>query len=203
MVLCAYGVTPNGRRKLLSFRQCNSESVNDWEAFLMDLYRRGLEGKNLELIVIDGCPGLRQALDMVYPYVKVQRCWAHKLRNVANKLPRRIQDACLKGAKRIYQAQTKKDARDRFLEWVKQWRTEAPEAVACLEKDINEMLNFLDSPFEHWRQTRTTNAIERAFREVRRRTRPMTSFNNPASLDRLIFGVINHLNETWKEKPLR
>jgi len=91
MVLCAYGITPAGNRELLSFRQCKSESEDDWSAFLMDLYRRGLEGKNLSLIVIDGCPGLRTALDLTYPYTKIQRCWAHKLRNVANKLPRKMQ----------------------------------------------------------------------------------------------------------------
>ncbi len=203
LVLCAYGINPGGKRELISFRQCKSEGENDWEAFLMDLYRRGLEGNHLNLIVIDGCPGLRQALDLVYPYAKIQRCWAHKLRNVANKLPRRIQEDCLSGARRIYQSQTKKEASDRFLEWLKQWRQLAPDAVSCLQKDLDELLNFLDCPFEYWRKVRTTNVIERAFREVRRRTRPMTSFNNPDSVDRIIFGVITHLNETWKEKPLR
>lgn len=202
LVLCAYGITTSGKRELISFRQCDSEAENEWEAFLQDMYRRGLLGNCLELVVVDGCPGLREALDMIYPYAKIQRCWAHKLRNVANKLPRKVQEACLTGAKRIYQAKTMMDAKDRFLEWVQQWRSVAPEAVHCLEKDISEMLNFLNCPSECWRMVRTTNAIERSFREVRRRTRPMTSFNNPASVDRIIFGVINHLNKTWKEKPL-
>ncbi|HKZ50794.1 MAG TPA: transposase [Dehalococcoidia bacterium] len=53
------------------------------------------------------------------------------------------------------------------------------------------------------RRVRTTNAIERAFREVRRRTRPMSCLNNPASCERVIYGVFSHLNQTWGDKPLR
>jgi len=203
LVLCAYGITPEGKRELLSFCQATAESEAQWEAFLQNLYRRGLEGNNLSLIVTDGCPGLHRALDMVYPYAKRQRCWAHKLRNVASKLPRRIQESCLKGAKSIYQAQTRQEAKKRFFEWAGSWRTIAPRAVSCLEDDIDELLNFLACPEQHWKKVRTTNVIERAFREVRRRTRPMSSFNNSASVDRIIYGVISHLNKNWKEKPLK
>jgi transposase-like protein len=55
---------------------------------------------------------------------------------------------------------------------------------------------------DHRKKVRTTNVIERAFREVRRRTRPMTSFNNLASCDRIVFGVVSHLNRSWERKPL-
>jgi transposase-like protein len=50
--------------------------------------------------------------------------------------------------------------------------------------------------------TRTTNAIERCFREVRRRTRPMTCFNNNASCERIIYAVLSHLNNNWKGRTL-
>ncbi len=47
-----------------------------------------------------------------------------------------------------------------------------------------------------------TNAIERAFREVRRRTRPMSCFNNDASCERIIYAVVSHLNKSWEGSPL-
>jgi putative transposase len=203
LVLCVYGITPRGKRELLSFRQANAESEAQWEAFLQDLYRRGLEGKTLQLVVTDGCPGLHRALDTVYPYIDRQRCWAHKLRNVAAKLPRKIQEACLKGAKTIYQAETSREARDRFLDWAAAWHAAAPRAVSCIGDDLPELLNFLKCPISHRRKVRTTNAIERSFREVRRRTRPMSCFQNTDSVERIIFGVISHMNEKWKEKPLK
>jgi putative transposase len=201
-VLCAYGIRLDGKREIISFRQATDESEAKWEAFLRDLYDRGLEGKRLRLIITDGCPGLHQALETVYPYVPRQRCWAHKLRNVANKLPRRDQPYCTKGAALIYQAENRRQARKKYLEWASEWGKRRPEAVRCLEKDLDELLNFLDMPAEHRVKVRTTNVIERAFREVRRRIRPMSCFNNTASVNRIIFGVISHLNRSWKEKPL-
>jgi putative transposase len=202
LVLCAYGMTGKGLRELVNFRQATAESEGQWEAFLRDLYERGLEGKQVLLITIDGCPGLHRALDTVYPYVPRQKCWAHKLRNVASKLRRSNQKECLRQAKMIYLAETRREATGLFRDWAKQWRTLEPKAVKCLETDIDEMLPFLDCPKLHWAKIRTTNAIERAFREVRRRTRPMSCFQNSASVDRIIYGVTSHLNKMWKEKPL-
>jgi len=202
LMLCAYGITAQGQRELISFRQATDESQAQWEAFLRDLYDRGLEGKTLRLIVADGCSGLHSALSMVYPYVPWQRCWAHKLRNVAAKLPRKTQEACLKGAKAIYQASTRRQAVSLFRQWAEQWGESQPRAVTCIEVDLDELLNFLSCPCQHWRKVRTTNVIERAFREVRRRTRPMSCFQNSASVDRIVYGVISHLNKAWKDKPI-
>jgi putative transposase len=203
LVLCAYGITPTGKRELINFRQAPAESEAQWEAFLRDLYDRGIIGKQLHLIGTDGCPGLHRALDLVYPYVARQRCWAHKLRNVASRLPHRIQADCLQQASGIYQAETRREAVRQFREWSTRWRLTVPNAVSCLEQDLDELLNFLSCPREHWKKIRTTNAIERAFREVRRRTRPMSCFQNAASVDRIVYGVISHLNDKWKENPLR
>jgi transposase-like protein len=202
VILCAYGLTPQGRRELLGFRQVKAEGEAAWAAFLQDLYQRGLLGAALRLVVTDGHPGLRAALDLVYPFVRRQRCWVHKLRNVAAKLPRRLQASCLTEAKAIYQAPTQQAAVRTFRRWAGRWRAEAPAAVACLEQDLDDLLAFFTCPPAHWRKTRTTNAIERAFREVRRRTRPMSCFTNEASCDRIIYAVIHHLNAQWERRPL-
>ena len=75
--------------------------------------------------------------------------------------------------------------------------------MACVERDLEELLNFFATPEAHWKKVRTTNVIERAFREVRRRTRPISSFTNPASCERIIFGVMAHLNRSYERKPLK
>lgn len=201
-VLCAYGIRLDGKREIISFRQAKGESEAQWEAFLNDMYGRGLVGQKLRLVITDGCPGLYQSLDIVYPYVSRQRCWAHKLRNVANKLPKRDRKECTRGAALIYQAENKRQARKAFFEWKTRWQHKYPQAVGCLEKDMDELLSFMDVPQEHRVKVRTTNVIERSFREVRRRIRPMSCFNNTASVDRIVYGLISHLNRQWKEKPL-
>jgi transposase-like protein len=202
LVLCAYGITVWGQCRLLAFRLAQSESAASWEAFLSQLRERGLVGQRLRLVVTDGCAGLHAALATVYPYVPRQRCWAHKLRNVANLLRRSQQRPCLDEVRLIYQAATRREAVQRYWAWARRWRDAAPKAVACLERDLEELLPFLGCPEAHRRKVRTTNAIERAFREVRRRTRPMSCFTNDASCQRIIYAVISHLNRSWEGKRL-
>jgi transposase-like protein len=202
MVLCAYGISLSGERRLLDFRLHDSESQANWEAFLSQLRERGLLGKHLRLVATDGGTGLHAALQTVYPYVPRQRCWAHKLRNVANLLKRGQQEECLKGARAIYQAETRSAAIKTFWAWARRWQKEAPKAVECLRKDLQELLSFFACPEDHRRKVRTTNVIERCFREVRRRTRPMTCFSDDKSCSRIIYSVFSHLNNSWKGRSL-
>lgn len=193
-VLVAMGVTSDGLAQVLSFKQAESEAEVCWQEFVDDLVRRGLEGENLKLVTTDGGPGLVSAVRTAWPRVPRQRCWVHKLRNIACKVKRRNQKACMDGARLIYMAKTRKDARNRFFAWRNRWIAEEPKAVACLEKDLEEMLEFLNLPEEHWAALRTTNRIERAFREVRRRIRTISCFTNRRSVDRMIYTIFAYEN---------
>jgi transposase-like protein len=108
-----------------------------------------------------------------------------------------------KAVEAIYDAKSRKEAERAYSEWAKKWKPIAPKAVRCIEKDLEELLNFYDCPKEIWIKVRTTNVIERAFREVRRRTKPMTCFNNTQSIERIVYAMLNHLNEQWGKKPLK
>lgn len=202
-VLVVYGITIFGRKKLIAFRQVRHESYESWLSFVDDLYARGLKGKNLKLITTDGAKGLHAALDMVYFLIKRQPCWAHKLRNVSNYLRKQYQEPCMKQAASIYKAKNKQEALNHYRVWRKTWIKRAPKAVVCLERDIDNLLNFYEHPREHWKKIRTTNVIERSFREVRRRTRVFSCFSNMASCDRIIYAIFTHLNNQWKECPLK
>ena len=101
-MLVAYGVRRDGQRRLLAFQRSQGESQAAWEGFLQSLYQRGLEGKNLELIVTDGCAGLAAALQTVYPRVLHQRCWVHKMRNILAKVRKHDYDAVKADAQAIY-----------------------------------------------------------------------------------------------------
>ena len=90
-----------------------------------------------------------------------------------------------------------------YNKWTKKWISVCPKAVKCMEKDMEELLNFYSCPKEIRIKVRTTNVIERAFREVRRRTRPMSCFNNTQSIERIVYAVLNHLNDKWRIKPLK
>jgi len=202
VVLAAYALRTTGIRELLDFRVATAESAAQWEAFLNSLYGRGLEGKALRQITTDGGTGLHEALQVVYGFIALQRCWVHKLRNVMSKLPVRIRDECLSQLRTVYMAESKDNARQRYRSWSEKWKKIVPKAVECVEKDIDELLSFLGEPLELASKLRTTNAIERAFREVRRRTNPMSCFNNDASCERIIYAVFSHQNQKWQDRPL-
>jgi len=202
MVLVVYGIDTEGRRELLDFLLADGESEAEWSALLQSLWSRGLKGACLELVITDGAPGLAGALRLVYPQARHQRCWVHKLRNVANQVRRRDQQEVIAGARAIYQAATRREAIKAFRAWKRGWTTRYPKAVACLEKDLEALLCCLDYPKYLRAKLRTTNAIERCFREVRRRTRPMSAFCNDASCERIVYALVAHMNHQWSHKPL-
>ena len=202
-MLVAYGVRADGSRRLLAFLRTAGESQAAWESLLQDLYRRGLYGHHLLLIVTDGCRGLAAALQTVYPRVPHQRCWVHKMRNICEAVRRRDHDLVKQQAQKIYQAASLAAAQRAFLHFKWNWQRAYPTMVQRLEKDLPELLSFFRFPRHLWRKLRTTNVIERCFVEVRRRTRPMVCFVNVDSVDRLIYAIFNGLNEQWRNRTLR
>jgi len=203
VVLVVYGIDQEGNRQLLDFMLADGESEAEWTALLESLHKRGLKGEKLEVVVTDGAAGLIAALQMVYPYAQHQRCWVHKLRNVANHVRKADQEEVIKGARLIYLAENRRGAVAAFREWKARWAHIYPKAVKCLEQDLDALLVCFDHPAALRPKIRTTNAIERAFREVRRRTRPMSAFSNDASCERIIYALMVHLNKQWSRKPSR
>jgi len=202
-MLVAYGVRADGSRRLLAFLRSRGESEADWRSLLEDMYRRGLEGKRLALIVTDGCPGLAAAIQTVYPRAKHQRCWVHKMRNILQRVRKADHDDVKRLAQRIYLADGVKAARQAFREFRVRWVKQYPSMMKLLERDLPELLSFMSFPKPVWKKLRTTNVIERCFVEVRRRTRPMVCFVNVSSVDRILFSIFNRFNLEWEAKPLR
>lgn len=203
MLLCGLGIKFDGTREIIGARLVSGESEKDWEAFLIDLKSRGLSGKKLELITIDGNPGLIAALKTIFPFKKRQRCIAHKLRNVASKVKRSYQSVCMGSAKYIFAAPSRQEAINRFQQWKLQWTITSESAVECLEKDLDECLAYYRFEKSVWKKIRTTNIIERSFREVRRRTRPMSIALSPQSTERIFTNISKGLNENWKLNPIK
>jgi putative transposase len=202
-LLVASGIRANGTRQLLAFTRSTGESQMAWEGLLHDLYRRGCEGRHLQLIVTDGCAGLAAALQTVYPRVAHQRCWVHKLRNLLGAVRRRDHADIKADAQAIYQAASRADAEHQAQAFARRWRAPYPRLVARLLQDLPELLAFFSCPRGLWRKLRTTNVIERCFVEVRRRTRPMVCFVNVDSVERIIYSIFNRFNLEWHQRTLR
>lgn len=196
-VLVALGLRPDGKKEVIDFRLAASESAAEWEKFLADLYRRGLTGEGLDMICVDGGSGLLAALPGVFHGIPVQRCWAHKIRNVLNKVRKAHQPKVKRALHKIMNAADAPAARSAARRFAERFQEQYPAAVACLRNDLDELLTCFRYKSEAQRRAvRTTNAVERRFREVRRRTRPMGTFQDKTSMDRVLFAVFTHENKS-------
>ena len=195
-VLVALGLTEEGKKEIIDYRLANSESEEQWRKFLDNLYRRGLEGNSLNLIIVDGGKGLEKSLDTVYPDIPIQRCWAHRIRNFENKCKKKDWEKVKLGLHKIMNATTEKQARSNARKFANKWISTYPSIVKGLSKTLDDLLVFFMFKDQQWRKmTRTTNAIERRFKEVRRRTRPMGVFSDRTSMDRILFAVFRNENQ--------
>ena len=219
IILCAFGETWEGKREMIDFLLASSESQNAWEGFLRDLYGRSLEGRGCEMITTDGGKGLLNALEVVYPRIPRQHCWAHKTRNVLDKVKKVDQEKVKRDLHRISYAKNRQLATQAYWAFCQKYRKVYPEAVKSLESEINDLLSFYEVKLSSeerkgrdaqelekaqealWRRIRTTNLIERAFVEVKRRTRPMGIFGNRSSMERILYAVFFHYNSKGQEVP--
>ena len=89
-VICAWGITENGERALVSVRLGMRETKEDWLELGRDLIGRGLPAPRL--VVADGAAGLPSAVEEIWPRADRQHCAVHRLRNLLAKLPKSEQD---------------------------------------------------------------------------------------------------------------
>ncbi len=203
VILAAMGVKQDGTVEVIDFRVETGESASAWGRFIQSLYDRGLIGKSLELIIHDGCEGLIDALRWVWPMTKTQLCAVHHLRNVGHNIrARHVRAKVLRQAKTVYTAKNRQQAIDRAKALAKRWEHCEPMAIRRFMRRLDDTLNFMDFPQELWFMLKSTNHLERYFREWRRRLKSMGALPNPASCDRILFALVQQYNTQKKLRTL-
>lgn len=204
-ILFALGITKDGKQEIIAFKLAKGETEEEYASFLNDLYRRGLKGKALELIIQDGSEAITAAVNMVYPYTPRQRCYTHKLRNLMQNIRYKFKHRAklMKQASNIYKAASRQDAIKRFRIFVNRWKNLEPRAVKCFQDEFYNTLNFYDFPKEIRSAISTTNHLERFLEEIRRRIKIQGYFKNERSLNLWIFGLIKHINLRPIQQPKR
>lgn len=202
-ILFALGITKDGKQEIIAFKLAKGETEEEYTNFLNDLYRRGLLGKSLELIIQDGSGAITAAVNTVYPYTPRQRCYTHKLRNLLQNIRHKIKHRAkmARQASKIYKAASRHEAIRRFRLFVNRWQHIEPRAVKCFQDEFYYTLNFYDFPKELRSAISTTNHLERFLEEIRRRIKIQGYFKNERSLNLWIFGLIKHINLKPIEQP--
>jgi len=195
-VLVAHGVTAEGKRELVGLMLGGRESEASWKALLTNLELRGLRPP--ALVVSDGNAGLIKALKGVWPEVPRQRCIAHRMRNILERVPRRHQAEVKRELPKIFYAANLEEALSATRAFVAKFGPRYPAACGVLGKDLADCLTFYCFPQEHWKRLRTSNVIERAFREVRRRTDVVGRFPNENSALVLLWATLEQDRLKWR-----
>jgi putative transposase len=190
-VLVAWAFLENGSRELVGVSLGNRESYNAWKGFLEDLVRRGMSDPMLT--IIDGCPGLIKAVDEVFPESDKQRCTKHRTENVLDKVLEQDRASVKESVRRVFYASTYEHAKEAVELFKKKWSMKYPSAVECLTDDIESCLTYYKYPYQHWLRIRTTNVVERSFKEVKRRVKGMGRFQNEERALTMVYWQLNEL----------
>jgi len=201
VIYFALGVNEEGHREILGFYVGGQESSLGWRNILQDLYSRGLE--EVLLGVFDGLPGLEEAFKSVYPLADVQRCVVHKVRNTLNHVRKKDQYDIAEDLKLIYRSLTKEAALTSFEMFKDKWSKKYPKEVQSWEKDLPVLLSFLKYPSSIRSIIYTTNWIERAIKDIRKRLRPMNSLPTLNAAEKIVYLTIQDMNATWSQRKLR
>ena len=200
-ILVAHGINREGKRVVVHLSLGVRESTESWKGVLNDLRDRGLKAP--QLVITDGNPGLLRAIDEIWPEVPRQRCVVHRTRNVLARVPKKRHAEVKKALDRIFHAACLDDAKAEAKRFVSRYCREFPTATEALIKHLEECLTFYRFPERHWKHIRTSNVLERAFKEVRRRTNVVGRFPTETSALMMVFGVLEEKRLSWQKVRMR
>ena len=201
-ILTAVGVTHSGEKEILGFERTGTENDSGWRGFLSRLVSRGLRPYDLDLVISDEHNGLLSAVAEVLGDVAHQLCWAHRCRNVRKAVFVVDRKAVIEGLREVYAGKHLRDAKDAFRRWERRWQGKYQTVVKSVREDLGYLLAFYKCPELHWEYIRTTNPIERVFRELRRQQYGCGAFANRDACNRAVFRVYNWQNNLWKGKNI-
>ena len=197
-LLVCVGVDEEGFREVLAVEVAGSEKGAAYASLLRGLIDRGLAG--VRLVVSDDHEAIKAAVATELPGTEWQRCLVHFERNVLAHVPASSMADVAVDLRAIFKVRREKTAEALAEEFVSLYEKSYPKAVSVFEAGIEEALIYLRYPGSHHARIRTTNMLERLFREVKRRTRVVGVFPNEASASTLATEIALRSSEEWTLK---
>ena len=194
-LLACVGVDKEGFREVLAVEVAGSEKGVAYASLLRELIDQGL--RDVRLVVSDDHEGIKAAVASELPGTEWQRCIVHFERNVLCHVPASSMADVAEDLKAVFRVRRKKTARALAKEFVELYEKSYPKAVSVFEAGIEDALTYLSYPGSHHARIRTTNMLERLFKEVKRRTRVVGVFPNETSAATLATEIALRSSEEW------
>lgn len=197
-LLVIIGVTEDGTKELLAVESGYRESKDSWLAVMRGLVSRGMPAPMMA--VGDGALGFWAAIRECQGFEKTreQRCWVHKIANVLDKLPKRLQPKAKELLHEMMKAETKESAEKGRNQFDKLFSDKYPKATECLVKNWTELTTFFDFPAAHWQHLRTTNPIESSFATVKLRTKVTKGAGSKGTAEVMAFKLLKECEKKWR-----
>lgn len=198
-LLVIVGVTAEGKKQVVAVESGYRESAQAWTTVFKDLFSRGL--KPPLLIIGDGALGLWNAVDELPELAtsRSQRCWVHKIANVLDKLPKRLQPKAKQLLHDMMNAETRSDAEQTRQSFSDVFDDKYPKALKSLNEGWEELVTFFDFPAQHWLHIRTTNPIESAFATVKLRTKATKGSGSPQMAEAMALKLLLEAQKRWNK----
>jgi putative transposase len=194
--LVMIGARPNGEKELLAVEDGYRESAESWKTLLRDLKRRGMTAP--VVAVGDGALGFWAAVREVWPETREQACWCHKLVNVLDKLPPRLQPRAKRALHEMMYAESRADCETARARFAAEFQPKYAKAVESLTANWERLVTFFDFPAEHWKHLRTTNVIESPFATVRLRERATRGVGSRTKGLLMAFKLLDMVQLRWR-----
>jgi transposase-like protein len=194
--LVVVGVRPDGTKEVIAIEDGYRESTESWLAVLRDLKTRGMPAP--AVAIGDGALGFWAALREVWPETRGQRCWVHRIANVLDKLPTRLQSQAKRALHEMMYAESRATCETAIHRFTQAYTAKYPKAVKSLVTDVAQLLTHFDFPAAHWKHLRSTNPIESTFATVKHRTRVTKGAGSRTAGLTMAFKLLETAQRTWR-----
>jgi transposase-like protein len=194
-VLIVAGVRADGQREILAVAIADTESEATYHQLFRDLKARGLSG--VRLVTSDAHKGLKAAIDRHFQGASWQRCQVHFSRDLVGMVGAGRRGELAADLREIFAATTREQALTTAEAVARRWEPTHPAVARVLDEGVEDCLACLAFPLAHRIRIRTTNGLERLNEEIKRRTRVVRIFPNPAACLRLVTAVCVEQSEEW------
>lgn len=220
VILAVMAIWPDGTHELLHYEIASQEEAATWQSVFEHLIARGLDPKAVKVVVSDGSKGLLAAMAQTLPQTQQQRCITHKVRGMDpylryQHLPttddegqpldqqsakQQRKSALFNEAYEIYEASTYEEAQQRKQVFIDKWQAIEPEAIHAFNWGLERTFTFYQMEDTWHRLIRTTNPLERFFREFRAKADEVGAFPNEQSCLALFF-LVRQLEHAKHDRP--
>ena len=194
--LVVIGARPDGTKEVIAVEDGYRESTESWLTLLRDLTRRGMRAP--VVAVADRALGFWAAARDVWPATQGETCWVHRIANVLDKLPTRLQPKAKRALHAMMYAESRAACREELGAFAAEYGAKYPKAVASLTDDQDRLLTHFAFPAEHWGHLRTTNPIESTFATVKLRQRVTKGAGSRTAGLTMAFKLLTMAQQRWR-----